>query len=288
MLSNRLSKGKPYQQGNTPLRPASNIIEFEIVAADGEWKQKTIADATKRLDANAKGDRQPLDRSACRDLRFLGTEAAVAEMVQRFRGQERQCDFEYYMGVLGAPNRSFAIAQMQAAIDAPDHPVPGSFLSALNFLSYVVQNADTWQEFPNDEAGQRASRLQWETRKTNYDQISRGYLERLALAIPQKTGAAAAISTETLISFSANDKSKDSESHRKQLAAFLAKVFTELPLESQRNLLEYRWKQICDPPCSRSCDSFMNTRRTCAKYPPHFPAWLYGVSMNCRLQKAGN
>src|SRR5439155_7419068 len=40
---------------------------------------------------------------------------------------------------------------------------------------------------------------------------------------------------------------KDSELLQKHLAVLLAKVFDQLPLETQRSLLEYRWKQISDP-----------------------------------------
>ncbi len=278
VVSHRLTKGKPYHQGNTPVEPASNVIQFEIVPADREWEQKTFSEAVKVLDSAPKVTSQIGEngyRSACRVLRFMGTEAAVKEMVKRFRGQEAQCDFEYYLGLLGSPDRSFVIEQMQAALDAPDQPVPGSLLSALTFLSYVVQNPAAWQQFSNDDAGRIASRLQWEERKRHYDLIRQSYLERLALALPQKTGAAAAISTETLISFGANDKSKDGDGRRQQLAVSLAKVFTELPLETQRNLLEYRWKQISDA-------AMLPVLRQLYEHPPDLhviPAPFPGVAL---------
>src|SRR6266567_974008 len=115
-VSHRLSKGKPYHQGNTPLEPASNMVQFEILPADREWEQKTLSEAAKALDSAPRATSQVGEddhRPACRVLRFMGTEAAVKEMVKRFRGQESQCDFEYYLGLLGAPNRPFAIEQMQ-------------------------------------------------------------------------------------------------------------------------------------------------------------------------------
>jgi hypothetical protein len=278
VISHRLGKGKAYHQENTPIEPASNIIQLEIIPADREWEQRTLSEAAKLLEPAPRGTSQIGEnghRSACRTLRFMGTEAAVKEMVKRFRGQETQCDFEYYLGLLGAVNRAFVIEQMQAALDAPDHPVPSSFLSALTFLSYVVQSPDAWQQFSNDDAGRIASRLQWEERKRNYDLIRQSYLERLALAIPQKTGVAAAISTETLISFGANDKSKDGDGRRKQLAVLLAKVFTELPLETQRSLLEYRWKQISDP-------AMLPVLRQLYEHPPdlrEIPAPFPGVAL---------
>src|SRR5205807_5260834 len=140
VISHRLSKGKPYHQGNSPIEPASNVIQFEVVPADREWEQKTLSDAMKALDSSAKaqfGVGENPHRSACRVLRFMGTESAVKEMIRRFRGEDRDCDFEYYMGMVGSANRTFTLQQMVMALDAPSQPVSSSFLSALIFLSYV-------------------------------------------------------------------------------------------------------------------------------------------------------
>jgi hypothetical protein len=250
VISHRLSKGKPYHQGNTPIEPVSNVIQFEVVPADREWEQKTLSDAMKSLDSSPKaqfGVGENPHRSACRVLRFMGTEAAVKEMIRRFRGEDRDCDFEYYVGMVGSANRTFTIQQMVMALDAPSQPVSSSFLSALIFLSYIQQYPEPSQQFADDEAGKKAARAQWETRKSNHDLIVQSYVDRLANAIALKQGAAAAISIQTLLGFQANDQGNNIELRRKVLATALAKVFLDLPLESQRNLLEYNWKQIADP-----------------------------------------
>lgn len=250
VISHRLSKGKPYHQGNAPIEPVSNVIQFEIVPGDREWEQKTLSEAMKALDSAPKDQfmvGENPHRSACRVLRFIGTESAVKEIVKRFRGQDRDCDFEYFIGLQSAPDRAFTVAQMEVALDAPDQPVPGSFLSELAFLSYLVQNPQPLPEFPQGEVERKAWQLQWEARKAVYDKIAEQYAQRLAIAVKIKRGAAAAITTETLINLERNGKSKDSESRRKELAAALAKVFLHLPVETQRNLLEYRWTQTSDP-----------------------------------------
>jgi hypothetical protein len=278
VISHRVTKGEPNHSGNTPVAPVSNLVEFEIIPPNREWEQTTLAAAAKILDGRKKASYSVGEsdrRSACRVLRFMGSEAAIREMISRFRGEDQECEFEYYLGLVGAPNHSSTIQQMEAALDAPTHPVSSTFLNALVFLSSAERNPDGWQQFQSDDAGQKAARAQWERWKANYDLIRQSYLERLALAVPQKAGAAAAISTETLISFGANDKSKDGDERRQQLAVLLAKVFTELPLDTQRNLLEYRWKQISDP-------AMLPVLRQLYEHPPdlhEIPAPFPGVAL---------
>ena len=278
VISHRLSKGKPYHQGNSPIEPASNVIQFEVVPADREWEQKTLSDAMKALDSSAKaqfGVGENPHRSACRVLRFMGTESAVKEMIRRFRGEDRDCDFEYYMGMVGSANRTFTLQQMVMALDAPSQPVSSSFLSALIFLSYVQQHPEPWQQFADDESAKKAARAQWEVRKGNHDLITKSYLESLANAIGSKQGAAAAISIQTLLSYQQNENSQDANQRRKALAAALARVFFDLPLESQRNLLEYNWRQVADP-------AMLPVLRQLYQHPPdlhEIPAPFPGVAL---------
>ena len=249
VISDRLTKGKPNHQGNTRVEPVSNLVEFEIIPANREWEQATLAGAARILD-------QPKNRNlsvgeserqaACRVLRFLGSDAATKEMIARFRGEDRECDFEYFLGLVGAPNHRSTIQQMEIALDGPTHPVSSTFLSALVSLASAEQSPDGWQQFPNDDAGQKAARAQWERWRANYDLTVRNYLDRLANALAHKERIAAAISLQTLLTFNRNDQSTDSAG-KKTLVASLTKVFFDLPVESQRNLIDYNWKEISVP-----------------------------------------
>ena len=98
-------------------------------------------------------------------------------------------------------------------------------------------------------------------RRREYNLVFEKYLERLAIAVKQKAGAAAAISTETLINLQIKGGSKTDEPRRKELAASLATVFVDLPLDTQRSLLEYRWQQIADP-------GLLPTLRQLYSHPP--------------------
>jgi hypothetical protein len=249
VISHRVTRGKPQHSGNTPVEPVSNPVEFEIIPATREWEQATLAAAARILDAPKKtslsvGESQR--RSACRVLRFLDSESAIKEMIGRFRGEDQECDSEYFMGLVGAPNHGLTIRQMEIALDGPSQPVSSNFLSALVSLASTEQNPDGWQEFPNDDAGRKAGRAQWERWRTNYDLIVQSYLDRLANAIAHKERTAAAMSLQTVLTFHASDQST-AAARKKSLIASLIKVFFDLPPESQRNLIDYSWKQISDP-----------------------------------------
>jgi hypothetical protein len=251
VVSGRITKGKPYHSGNKAVSPASNIVDFEILPADQRWEQQTLSEALKAVDSRVKANPNANEdprRDSCRVLRFLGTEGAIKESIRRFRGQDRDCDYEYDFGLLGTPRRAFAVAQMEAALDAPNQRITGSFLSTLSFLSYLLENPSPLPPYPtNNETEQKVWQLQIAERHRAYDDIVQRYVGRLAISVKQKQGSASAVTLNTLIDFQTRSNSTSDDARRRELAASLAKVFLDLPLDMQQSLLDYRWKQIADP-----------------------------------------
>ena len=91
--------GRKDNRANPLPAVASNIVEFEVVPADKKWADQQFAQAVTAL---AKAD---ADRASCRVLRFLGTKAAVTEMIKRSRGDSNGCDYEFNFGLIGSPQR---------------------------------------------------------------------------------------------------------------------------------------------------------------------------------------
>ncbi len=251
VISGRIAQGQPYHQGNKPVALTSDMVEFEIVPADPKWEQQALSEALKTVNSTTTGNslaKENEHRAACRVLRFLGTEAAIKESIRRFRGQDRNCDFEYDFGLLGTPRRAFTVSQMESALDAPEQPVTNGFVATLSFLSYLVENPRPLSKYPaNNEAERKVWELQLAERRGAYEGVVQKYVGRLAIAVKQKQGAASAVSLETLIDFQTRGNSPSDEARRRELAASLTKVFLDLPLDMQQSLLEYRWKQIADP-----------------------------------------
>jgi hypothetical protein len=246
VVSGRITKGKPFHSGATAVSAVSNVIEFEIVPANPEWERKTLSDVRAVLDsAEAKEDRR---REACRVLRFLGTEGAIKESIRRYRGQDPTCDFQYDFGLLGAPRRAFAVAEMEAAINAPDQPITGGFLRTIAFLSYLSDHPNPLPDYPREnESEQKVWQSQMAQRRSAYDELVERYTGQLAMAVAQKQGAALALSLKTLVDFGGPGDSEIDRGRRQQLVPALARAFLDLPHEAQQSLLEYRWSELKDP-----------------------------------------
>ena len=270
VVSGRISKGKPHHSGNTPLKPISNIVEFEIIPRDPEWEKQALAEAVKLIDANSKsaGRAEESRRSGCRKLRFLGTEEALKESIRRWRGQDQMCDFEYDFALIGTPLREFTRAEMEAAIDNPEQPITGYFLHALSYLAYLGNYPSALPPYPlNDEAAQKPWQAQMKERRNALEAIRQKYAAQLALAVKIKQGSAAAISLETLLeSRPAKDAVVSSE-----LATTLANSFFELPLEKQRTLIEYRWDAIASPAMLPVLRQLYEQPPDLHEIPPPFP-----------------
>ena len=277
VLSERITKGKPYHSGNAPVKPVSNIVEFEILPADPQWEQQTLAQAVKSIDSGVKDSGNPSEppRAACRTLRFLDTEASIKELIRRFRGRDQTCDFEYDFGLLGTRRREFAVTQMEAALYDNDQPIIGYFLNALTFLAFVRDHPEPLPRYPvNDEGAKKSWEALTKERRHFFGTIQQKYVAQLAIAVKQKQGVAAAISLKTLAEVQSRGGTID-EVTRNELAAALAKVFFDLPLETQRALIEYQWRTI-------SSQAMLPVLRQLYQHPPdlnEFPPPFPGVAL---------
>ena len=209
----------------------SNAVEFEITPPDRAWQEGELKRVIKALDAK---DRNADRQTACRALRFLGSEAAVAELIRRYGDSDDGCYFEYYAGLIGSPHRDFVIEKMESRLALPDQPVPNGWLDLLARLVTISRSSEWEQSVSSD--GLRPAGY-WERRMTFYEQARSKYAEQLARAIPQKIGRARAISVKTLFGLKGG---------KWELPA-AASIFNDLSLSDQRDLLACCWKRIASP-----------------------------------------
>ena len=202
----------------------SNFVEFEIVRAEADWTAQELQRILKRLDAkDGANDR----RTACRALRFLGAKAAVPELVRRYDEADSECAFEFYAGLLSAPQREFVIERMEAQLVAPTQAVASGWLGLLIQLTIPPwRMTGAYDEQQAQAYGQRHREL--------YAQAQTKYGGRLAQAIALKTARAKAVSLKTLL-----DLHWD-KTNLPDVATF----FHDLLRQDQTRLLEYGWKKI--------------------------------------------
>jgi hypothetical protein len=251
VTSSRVGRSR-FGGGRAPLPVTSNVIEFDIVPADATWAKQTLAQATSVLDSH---DRRADYRAACRTLRFLGTEDAVREMAKRFDGRDENsgCDFELDFGLRSTPQRALALAEMERQLVAPEHAVTVEFVEVLSFLSFMQQNLPPLPPYPEhgDDEAIKLWRKEDDRRWELYEETVGGYAGRLAAAVFAKEGAARAISLNALISLRAGSsrakQSPEETQADKSLTSALVSVFTDLPVNTQSNLLEFQWPQVASP-----------------------------------------
>lgn len=224
LTSPRVSRiGKQDESGGITL--TSNAVEFEIVKAEAAWQKKELARIVNELDAK---DPKTARRSVCRALRFLGSKAAVPELVRRYDNTDTDCAFEYYAGLISSPHRDFVIETLESQLTSPNQPVSGSWLGLLVQLATTAQlqrpavdQEALWSEY-------------WQRRRELYEPFQAKYAARLAQSLHLKTNKARAVSITTLLDL------KWDQTKLPDAVSF----FNDLPRQEQRSLLEYRWKQV--------------------------------------------
>lgn len=238
--------------GGGQVTVASNMIEFEVVPAAAAWAKQTLMQAAGIIDArDARADR----RSACRVLRFLGSEDAARAIIKRFNGADSDsgCEFEYDFGLRSTTHRAFAVAEMERQLAAPEHAVTAEFVHVLSFLSFMQQNIAPLPPYPEHGADEAIKlwRKEYDRRWELYGETVNRYTERLAAVVFTKEGAARAVSLDALISLRADAQRAQKRPAEAQtdrsLTGALVSVFADLPVATQGRLLEDQWPLVSGP-----------------------------------------
>lgn len=230
--------GEATPYGRVSLTLRSNTIEFEIVKADADWREKQLRDDTAAYQ-NAADDEQ---RKAARKLRFLNTKPSVEALAKLFWGlNDQPGGWDLMFGLFGSPYRADAIAAMQREINNPDHPITQDFLHALTKLQI---NADTsWDPPTYDPAHPEVSQDYWSKRQTYERELMQAAVALTVAALPQKTGRARALTLQALAESSDLLDVSTASQVRKQLIA----AWGDLPEKTKQELIQYRWPLIAGP-----------------------------------------
>jgi hypothetical protein len=211
-------------RGSSTILVSGNSITLTIVPATPAWRNATFRNAVATLDRPAPAG-PPADpyyharSEALNTLRFLGSPAAIRELVNRLRGDPvGGGDSICVMGLLSAPDPAVARQALEDAVEDPDRPVHVGLLSVLALLDAAPRPQQRM------EAQQRA-------------------LETLVRALPQKRGRATAISVMTAVNQAWNSVPLPESTTRALVQQLIAR-FDELPVERQAELLETRWDKI--------------------------------------------
>ncbi len=230
--------GEATPYGRVSLTLRSNTIEFEIVKADADWRDKQLQNDTAAYQ-NAAGDEQ---KKAARKLRFLNTKPSAETLAKLFWGlNDQPGGWDLMFGLFGSPYRADAIAAMQREINNPEHPITEDFLHTLTKLQI---NADSsWDPPASDSARPELWQDYWRRRQTHERELMQAAIAPTVAALPQKTSRAHALTVQALAESSDLLDASTASGVRKQLVI----AWADLPKESQEELLQYRWSLIAGP-----------------------------------------
>jgi hypothetical protein len=220
----------------------SNTVSFEILPRDSAWEAAALDAARGIVDATGS---QIDRRKGCRIMRFLGTDAAVDEMIHRYGADiELGCDFDYMAGLFNAPNREHVVRQMETRLRFPDQPVTASFLRTLATLSVYLRHSELRPPQTREAKGRLDAGGEMSRRLDLVDAAVAVYADILAAALPEKTDQARAITLAERQGTSTRQPTvAGSATSREQLAT----VFLDLPTERQASLLGVQWPTVASP-----------------------------------------
>ena len=224
-----------------PVVPAeSNVVSFDIMPRDTRWEDAEVLRAVRML--SARND----DRvRGCRILMFLGTHAAVEELIRRH--EDGECRYQLTAGMFGARDRVYALDRLEAGLRAAGQVVTGEYLRTLARLAiYVrqpelrpVQTSDAKGRIVAGELARRPELVEAEEAK---------YVNVLAAALSAKTARARAVTTQEYTRYLSSRRGGSparpgvAEEVRRRLIA----TFSDLPASRQQHLLEFEWHSIAD------------------------------------------
>jgi hypothetical protein len=224
----------------------SNVVALEILPADPAWSAGALREAADAYDAASAAGDQQARRAAARDLRFLGTADAAAEIVARFRAN----DFDLMFGLMASPHREAAVSLLEERLDAPDFPVTRMFLDTLVRLRARLDRPARLGPCPSDPlAAELWGAAAREAREARERVLAR-YAARLADRLESKAGAARATSVDTLLVLTFHhhvDSKAPAPAWSSRVVALLPEVFFDLPGEEQLLLLEHRFREVAGP-----------------------------------------
>jgi hypothetical protein len=225
VTSSRVSKVGSYEFGNPTV--TSNSLALTILPAARDWQDATLKSAIQVLDSTRAPQvpaSDPADprTQAVKTLRYLGTPEAAREMARRLNGSVSEWDFA--AGLMGSPARSAALEEMKKLLIDPSFPVSGRFLGTMSVLALpdgIVDNTPEQREKAEAE-----------------------FRQELMSALPQKQGAALAVSNKTIITNAVASSSSLSADAKRTLTRQLVANFDTLSSQEQYGLLALRWSAL--------------------------------------------
>jgi hypothetical protein len=247
------SESTPYGHVSEIVR--SNAVELEVQSAASAWQSEQLRSATQTLLAPSSPDDA---RLAARRLRFLNTQDSTRQLSKLFWGLNQQPGgWDLMFGLYGSTYRQLAIDSMRDEFAAPEHAITSEFLRTL--VGLQVSADPSWDSPSFDQAHPEAAQAFWQKRQAHTQELMKAETRKVVAALPRKVGKASALTLSGLLGEGGDDPSLVQD-----IRPALIVAWDDLPPETQRELIQYRWSLIAGP------EMLSILRRIVAEPPPPF------------------
>ena len=231
----------------------STAVELEVRPAAFAWQSEQLRSATQTLAATS----SPEDsRRAARILRFLNTQDSTGRLSKLFWGLNQQPGgWDLMFGLYGSTYRQLAIDSMRDEFVAPEHAITSEFLRTL--VGLRISPDHSWDPPSFDQAHPEATQTFWQKRQAHTLELMKVETRRVVAALPRKVGRASALTLDGLLAEGGDDPALVQVVRPALIAAW-----DDLPPETQRELIQYRWPLIA------SAEMLPILRRIVAEPPP--------------------
>jgi hypothetical protein len=229
---------------DAPVELRSNLLEFDIEAADPAWQEQTVRSAAATLNIGSSTTEEKI--AALRTLRFLDTPASVHELVRLLGEQPDGTGWDDVAGLAGSRNQSLVVRELERQIGDPDIALTWSYLNTLARLKFQLDNGPI-PPYPQDDIEQQKIwNTQRQTRDKKLGELVDAIYQQATNLVAIKRGAARAKTVQTLL-----QRPTRLPGDVKPLAGLptdeIASAFLNLSQDQQWNLLSTFWERLKVP-----------------------------------------
>jgi hypothetical protein len=215
----------------------SKTVEFDVRPESKQWQREQLGAALQGLSSSTTDDEK---HHAARMLRFLNSEASTKALAQQFWGlnQQQPVGWDLMLGLFGSPYRQLAIEAVKAEISEPNHPITEDFLMALVRLEITGDPA--WKPPSPGPSAPEEWKAFWTSFQAHQRELTSQSVKLALAGLPAKTGSARALTLDGILN--AGDPALV-----QSLRPALIAAWSDLPVDVQQTLVQYRWQLIASP-----------------------------------------
>jgi hypothetical protein len=170
-------------------------------------------------------------------------------MLVRFSREDKNCEFDNYIGLYGSPERKFIVEEMERMLISLDYSVTENFFRMLLQLDFFLNNPQ--QEKHESESYEARDRKEQKIKNS----IKLVYLEKFAKVLPSKNEKAFQKSLETFFSYHAEGEKPPPT----ELTSTLTNSFSKLSKRTQSTILQNSWDKLKNPSMLPVLQNIYNT-----------------------------